>query len=140
MMASAQSAQLTAAAEMLVGDLAFVRADSMSHGADLRAIVFDPDGQWYRVAAQSDPDTPLTHPIDKQPYETHFGAGRAVTLSSVQIDSLAVGDDNSLGFEQRGELDQPTDATITLRVGAGTVTITLDAISGEATVGQVQSD
>jgi Tfp pilus assembly protein FimT len=129
---------LRAAANQLVGDVEYVQSECMAHSDAPRRLVLVPADRTYRVALASATQTPLTHPIDQQPFTTTFGAGRAKHLSTISIAAYSLGGDTELGFGALGQLDQTDDASITLQSGSRTVTITWDATTGEATVGQIQ--
>lgn len=138
MFGNVDTTKLRSAAELLEADLSMARVESLTHSDDLRVAVFDPSNHRYHLAAASAPGTPLTNPADKQPYVVTFGAGRALKLDGVTISAVSLGGDNQLQFGQYGQLDQPNDATITLAAGSSTLTITLDAATGETTLGPIQ--
>jgi len=131
--------RLRSAAAVLAADLDAARIESLGHGDDPRVLVFDTDAESYRVAASSDPDTALTTLADRQPWSVTFGSGSARHFEGVGIRSVTVGGDDTLGFTAFGALDQATDAAIELEAGSFRVTITLDATTGEATLGDLQS-
>ena len=130
--------QLRSAAGVLASDLDHCRAESIAHGEDLRLVVFDTVGETYFLAAASDPTTPLPHPITGVEHTTEFGAADVAQLSGVTLQSVSVGGDDQLGFGLYGQLDQASDATITLEAGGTTITLTIDAASGEVTIGPLQ--
>lgn len=130
--------KLRAAASILAADLDACRAGSIAHGEDPHVIVFDTTNHAYHLAAASDTNTPIAHPSNGGGYTIDFGTGDTSQLNGVTIQSVSVGGDDQLGFGLYGQLDQPTDATITLAAGGATVTLTLDAPSGEVTIGPLQ--
>lgn len=130
--------QLREAAKLLAADLDAAKVESMTHADDLRLVVFDTTNHTYHLAAVSDPNTPITNPVDGQPYLVDFGQGRAAALGMVQIQSVDLDGDDELGFGLYGQLDQATSATITLAAGDAELTLTLDPATGEATIGQIQ--
>ncbi|MFW5681483.1 MAG: pilus assembly FimT family protein [Phycisphaeraceae bacterium] len=132
--------KLRGAARMLVADLSVAQAQSMTDGENLRVVVFDTDDNAYRIAIAGSPETAIQDPIRKQPYLNRFGEGRASHLAGVEIDSVdfddADGDDlPELAYQLYGNLDRGEPATIVLRHGDRTLTITIDPDTGEATVG-----
>ncbi len=132
--------RLREAAKLLVADLAFAQNESITHGDDLRLLVFDTDDHSYYLAAASDPETPLINPVTRRPYVTRFGEGRAAQLQGVTIQALSMdGDsgatDDRVGYGIYGQIDQAADATITLASGGSTITITIQASTGETTIG-----
>lgn len=62
----------------------------------------------------------------------------AATLPLVKIAAYSLGGDDQLGFGSVGQLDQTTPATLTLSAGNRSLTITLDPLTGEASVGQIE--
>lgn len=129
--------RLAAAARLLAADLDFARVESIAHGDNPRVVVFNTATQSWHIAAASDPTTPITNPVGNIPYSTTFGVGRAAQLAGVTIQSVTVGGDNQLGFGIYGQLDQTTTAAITLACNSRTVTISIDPISGEPSIGAV---
>lgn len=136
-MGQTASTKLVEAARLLAADLGEAQIESMSHGEDLRLVVFDPDNNAYQIAAASDPDTPITNPIGNTPYRVTFGSDRAGALTGVTIQNLSVGGDDKLGFGIYGQLDQTPDATITLACEGKTITLTVQASTGEVTISGV---
>ncbi|XAM00383.1 prepilin-type N-terminal cleavage/methylation domain-containing protein [Phycisphaeraceae bacterium D3-23] len=130
--------KLRSAATVLAADLDACRADSIAHGEDPRLIVFDTVAEAYHIAASSDPDTPLPHPTSGGDYTVTFGSADTAQLNGVTIQSVSVGGDDQLGFEIYGQLDQAANATITLEADGVTITLTLDAATGEVTIGELQ--
>jgi hypothetical protein len=130
--------QVRAAADLLVADLEYARSESMSNADDPRLLVFDPAGKRYHIARRSSPTLPVTDPVGLQGYTTAYGSGRAASLPRVRIGSHSLGGDNRLMFRGLGQLDQTEPAWITLSAGTHSVTVTLDPITGEATVGPLQ--
>lgn len=138
---STSQQQLVGAAQLMAGDLGFAQIESVTKSDDPRAMVLlTPPGQphGYRIEASSTPGVAVTNPVGKTPYEVTFGRGRAASLKEVAIDSHTFGSDNKLGFGLYGQLDQSTPATVTLAARGQTVTLTIDAVTGEVTIGPVQ--
>lgn len=130
-------AQLAKAAEMVAGDLEFAQADSMVHSDDTRVFVIDLATNSYRIASKSNPSVAITHP-DQNPYLTCFGTGRASFLNGVKINKFDFGGDSMLGFKEQGDLDQVTPATIELGSGGRKIVITIDPLTGRATISGIQ--
>lgn len=131
--------KLRAAAQVLIADLAFAQMESIAHGDDPRVVVFDTVNHGYYIAAESDDETPITNPVGNLPYQVRFGQGAAANWAGVTISTLELDDeDDILGFGIYGQLDQPDPAAITLSCNSSTITITLDPVTGEASVGEVQ--
>lgn len=137
MLGDTAAAQLRAAAQMVVADLEFAQLASVSHGEDTRVVVFDTANATYYIGTQTSPTTPLVNPIDGKDYLVQFGSGRASALNDVSISAYALGGDDHIGFGIYGQLDQTVAASITLAAAGNTVTITLDPITGEASVGAI---
>ncbi len=130
--------QLRSAAQMLVADLEFAQMESMAHGDDARVVVFNAATETYHIGTQSQPTIPITNPVGNQPYLVRYGQGRGYHLDQVTIDAFSLGGDNQVAFGLYGQLDQTTPATITLGAAGLTVVITLDPMTGEASVGAIE--
>ena len=131
--------RLRGAARMLAADLSFAQAQSMTDGEHLRVVVFDPDDNAYRIAIAGAPEKPIQDPIRKQPHVTRYGEGRVSHLAGVEIDSVNFSDDDGdglpeLAYQLYGNLDHGEPATIVLRHGDRTLTVTVDPDTGEASV------
>jgi prepilin-type N-terminal cleavage/methylation domain-containing protein len=141
MFGDAEVQRLRSAASMLVADMELAQSESIAHPDALRVVVFDTPGtsaHSYRIAPASTPATPITNPIDKQPYRVTFGTGRAATLEGVTIQAYSLGGDTTLGYRSYGQLDQTAAATVTLACDGKQVTISIDPVTGEASVGAIQ--
>jgi prepilin-type N-terminal cleavage/methylation domain-containing protein len=126
--------EISSAADLLASDLAFAQAESIAHGDDPRVLVINSGNDGYIIAATSAPATPLTDPTSGMPYRVIFGAGRAARMAGVSIKSFSLGGDSKLGFGSFGQLDQATNATITLGSAHYQIPITIDATTGESTI------
>jgi prepilin-type N-terminal cleavage/methylation domain-containing protein len=132
------STRLREAARLLVADLAYAQVESVSHGDNPRGVVFDTAHDRYRVVALSDTTTAIINPIGQQAYVTRFGQGRAESLAGVSIAGYELDGDEVLGFGLYGQLDQTSDATITLACEGRQVTVTVDATTGETMIGDIE--
>lgn len=132
--------KLQAAGRLLIADLQFAQSGSIAHPDNLYALRFDTSTATYAVVQGGalpfgcSGATVVTNTVDNKPYSTTFGSGRAAPLDDVTIDSVSLDSDNCLAFGTLGETDQTTAATITLRAGSGTLTVSIDPTSGEAMV------
>lgn len=129
--------QLIKAADLLVADLAYAQVESISHSDDPRVVVFDAANKRYYIAASSDTTTPIINPVTKGNYDVTWGAGRAHALTALSFGTISADGDSILGFKQYGQLDQTENATIALQAGVNQLTITVDAINGEASIGLI---
>jgi prepilin-type N-terminal cleavage/methylation domain-containing protein len=142
MFSATDATRLTSAANVLAADIDAARAESIAHAEDTRVIVFDADTVTWHIAATSDPSTPINNPDTGLPYSRSFGTSalqqlEGVTVRSYALDTASETNDNKLGFGIYGQTDQTTDATITLASGDLRLTITINASTGEVTIGQV---
>ncbi|MEO0474729.1 MAG: hypothetical protein AAF085_01990, partial [Planctomycetota bacterium] len=85
---------------------------------------------------------PINHPDTGLPYTRSFGSSElqqlvGVTVDSYDLDTASETNDNKLGFGIYGQTDQTSDATITLRSGDNVIMLTVNATTGEVTIGQV---
>ena len=134
MMGDSKELRLRAAARMLAADIEFAQNESIAHGDDSRLIKFDTTEHEYWIATVSDPDTPITDLVRKEPFLVSFGTGRASGTSGVTIQSISLGGDDELRFNAYGVPDQTTDASVTLACGPATMTIQVAAGSGEVSI------
>lgn len=134
--------RLTSAASVLAADIDAARAESIAHSDDTRLLVFDNDNVTWHIAAASDSTIPIDHPETNLPYRRTLGRNalqqlQGVTIDSYDLDTATETNDNKLGFGIYGQTDQTNDATITLRAGDNILTLTVNATTGEVTIGQV---
>ena len=134
--------RLRSAAQVLAADLDATRAESIAHGEDLRYLVVDNDNKTWFIAADSDTTTPIDHIDTGRPYTRTLGVSdlkqlEGVTISSYSLDTASETGDNKLGFGLYGQLDQTTNATITLESQGSTVTLTINAETGEVSIGEI---
>ncbi|MFK7788994.1 MAG: Tfp pilus assembly protein FimT/FimU [Phycisphaeraceae bacterium] len=142
MFSATDATRLTSAASVLAADIDAARAESIAHSDDLRLLVFDEDDVSWHIAAASDTTTPINHPETGLPYSRTLGTGalkqlQGVTIDSYDLDSASETDDHKLGFGIYGQTDQTANPTITLRSGVNVLTLTINATTGEVTIGQV---
>ncbi len=142
MFSATDATRLTSAAGVLAADIDAARAESIAHSDDPRLIVFDNNDVTWHIAAASDPTTPISHPDTVLPYSRSFGTSalkqlQGVTIESYNLDTASETNDNKLGFGIYGQTDQTSDATITLRSGENVLTLSVNATTGEVSIGQV---
>jgi len=143
------STKVIAAAQLLAADLAYAQIESIAHGDDPRVVVFDNTNHKYFITTESAiaaavgaggtalTATPITNPVGNTNYVTTFGKTRALALTGVQIGAYALGGDNQLKFLIYGQTDMSANATITLTCSGKSITVTVDPVSGEASIGNV---
>lgn len=137
MFAANDAQKLEAAARVLAADLDHARVESIAHPDDLRLVSFDTTAGTWSVVAASDTATPLTEPFTKQPYTRTPGSGPLVELTGVTVSAVSVGGDDLLGFDAFGGADQASDATITLSLGSASIVVTVDAATGQVSLGPI---
>jgi len=138
MMGATDVNRLRGAARVLVADLGYAQIESITHADDLTLVIFDAAEHRYRLARVSDPDTAINNPVGNTPYEVTFGQGRAAEFVGVTIQGYSLDGNDRIQFGPYGQLDQTTAATITLGCNGRTLTITIDPIMGEASIGPVE--
>lgn len=134
---SLHSTRLRSAAETLMNDLEYAQARSLGQSDDPPVMVFDLPNQRYWLALKSDPAKPITHPVDKAPYLNQFGKGRVAPLKDVTFQSINLGGGTQLQFGPFGDLKNVTSATITLKCGSRTATLTIDPSTGDPSIGTI---
>lgn len=132
------SSKLRAAASIVMADLGYLQTLNLTNTDQRRMFVLTSDGLGYHLALQASPTTPINHPITKAPHSVTFGQGRFASLSGVSVSAYSLGGDERLSFGTFGQLDQSANATITLTCGVNHLVITIDALTGDATAGNIQ--
>ena len=131
------ASKLIAAAQTLAADIDYARAESAAHGDALRVLVVHAANDRYHIALAGAPATPTAPPVTTAPYRLESGPGTAMRLTGVTISNASLGGDDHVQFGIYGQLDQTTNATITLSAGNRSITITLDAVTGQPSIGTV---
>jgi len=131
MTTNTSSERLRAAGQQLAADLQYAQMLSMGNSQRRCVVVFTPASHRYHLATHLDAASPLKHPTDQQSYIMTFGQGRLSHLAGVTLGSLSVGGDNQLGFTSLGALDQGTAASIELRLGSDSMSLTLNPDTGD---------
>ena len=131
---TADATRLRAVARLLTADLAFAQIESITHADDCCVVIFDQANGSYTIARSSAPGTPITEPVTGQPYVTQYGSGRVAELAGVSIQGHSLDGDDRVEFGMFGQIDQTMAATITLQVGALSMTVRIDAASGGASI------
>ena len=126
--------RLREAARMLAADLELAQTESITHSDNLRIVKFDTVNHRYWIAPASTPDTPITDPLSSQPFLVAFGTGRAGAATGVTIQAVSLGGDQEIHFNPYGSPDQSTNATVTLACGTATMTVQVEAGTGEVSV------
>jgi prepilin-type N-terminal cleavage/methylation domain-containing protein len=128
--------RLTTAANVLAADIEFCENDCITHPNDLRVIKFNTTSNTYWMALASAPDTPVSHPEDSLPYLNDFRTGRNVHLAGISISSISIGSGaTSITPDAYGCPNLSADATITLTDGTYSITVTVNANTGDVTIG-----
>ncbi len=129
--------QAEAAARNFAADAAFVQAEAIARPdvGCLFRVAADRSSYW--VARKAAPDTPITHPIRRQPYRVYVGKLNADGLDRVTINGFAFGGDNDLQFDAFGAPDQSTAATIDFVSAKVGWRVRIDPLTGVATVSRI---
>jgi Tfp pilus assembly protein FimT len=136
------SAQLAAMVEY-GQSLAIARTDL---GVVLKANL---DRQVVWLASASAPDTPLNHPVTREPFVIRFGAAATGALSSILLETIAFDGTDTISFDSTGGLNTENDAMFQLRVrgtDASVMSVALTPTSGrvrivaDRTISQIASD
>lgn len=131
---SSQSNRLGWAATQLQSDITFARAESFVRSEAPRVVAINAMGTGYFIATVVAPDTAVTHPTTGLPHVVTFGQGDFRGFAGVSVQSYSLAGDAVLGFGAYGQLDQSTDATVTLAIESLTTTLTIDSATGNVTV------
>jgi Tfp pilus assembly protein FimT len=134
------TARLREAGPLVAADLAYARSAAIAHGTNPRLLVVEPADDTYYIAKRSDTDKAITAPHDAAPYRVRFGEGRARALEGVTIASTNL-QNNRLRFDLYGGTRRTADqgdGTITLQCDDRQITVRIDRVTGEATVGEMR--
>ncbi|MCX5659913.1 MAG: prepilin-type N-terminal cleavage/methylation domain-containing protein [Planctomycetota bacterium] len=130
--------RLRAAARLLLADIEYAQIESITHAGAPRVVVFNTSTATYYIATAAASGTPITNPVGKIPYSVTFGSRSAATLTGVTISSVSLGGGSQIAFGSYGQMTQSTSAsTITLAAGARSITLSVDAGTGEVSVGSL---
>lgn len=138
MLSATEQTKLRGAANIVLADLEFAQTESIANGSTPRCVVFNTSTATYSIVTGGSSGTPVTNPIDKQPYTTTFGSGRAASLSGVTISSVSLASGSSVQFGSLGQTNLTSTGTITLACNGLRITLSIDATTGEVSVGNIQ--
>jgi hypothetical protein len=127
--------RLMTAANMLASDIEFCQSQCINDPGYLSVLVFDVPNNQYRIALAATPTVPISHPADSQPYVTDFATGRSAALTGVTLSGTANLAASTLGFDSFGRPSITQNATVTLAADGNQMTLTIDAATGEVTIG-----
>jgi len=128
---------LRTAANILACDIEFAEGESITHPSDLRQIQFDGSGNRYWIAASASAATPLTSPVDGQPYLNDFTTGRSAEMTGISLSAINLTNNAMvLQFDAYGRpVGQLSNPSIRLVATDGsTMTVTVDATTGETSI------
>ena len=129
-----QEAEL--AADKFESDIAYARSLAIADPADPAVLKIDQQQNRYWIAKSSAPDTPILHPLTKQPYIVSFGSSGSSATSHVQITGNDFGTDQVLQFDGTGSIDQQSGATLQLAAGAAQCEVAIQPTAADCTVVQ----
>ncbi|MFG0248088.1 MAG: Tfp pilus assembly protein FimT/FimU [Phycisphaeraceae bacterium JB051] len=131
MLGDTSQSKLIAAANHVAADIAYAQIESISHADDLRFVIFDLDENSYYIAPTSDTLTPVINPIGNRPYLVQFGTSNNRQLSGVSLSNVSLNGDDRIRFGVYGELDQATEASVTLTCDMYQITVFVDPTCGD---------
>lgn len=137
MLGATEQTKLRSAASIILADLEFAQTESIANPATPRSVVFNTSNKTWSIVTGSLPGTTVTNPIDKQPYSTTFGTGRAASLSGVAISSVSLGTGSAVQFGALGQTNLTSTGTVTLSCNSRTITLSIDPTTGEVSVGNI---
>ena len=127
-----QEAEL--AADKLESDIAYARSLAISDPSDPAVLKMDLNHNRYWIAKSSDPNTPIQHPLTKQPYTVSFGATGSSATSHVQLTANDFGTDQSIQFDGTGTIDQQSGATVQMAAGDSQCEISIQPTAADCKV------
>lgn len=133
--------RLRTAADILAADLEFCQSESIHEPSALRIVRFDVSNNRYWLALAASQATPISHPADSLPYRNDFSTGRNRVLQGVRLVSISgvTCYPWNLAFDAYGKPQLTQSPVITLAADGKQITVTVDATTGDVTVGNVQA-
>lgn len=101
--------QLIGATNTLIADIEFAQSETLANPGAPTIVRFDSDTDSYWIAKKSDPDTPITHPINGDPYRRELNTPTS-TLLNITLPSGG----NAIAFNDMGAL--VTSENIVVRI------------------------
>jgi prepilin-type N-terminal cleavage/methylation domain-containing protein len=126
--------RLAQAANVIAADIDFCQNDCVAHPNALRVFVIDVTNNDYYIALASSPTTPISHPMDGNPYKNDFKTGRNVQLYGVRLLPMANGNSATLTFDAYGNNTVATSSAILLTDGVTMFTVTMAGNTGDTTI------
>jgi prepilin-type N-terminal cleavage/methylation domain-containing protein len=129
--------KVAAAARIVMADLIYAQNRSIAT-QQMHCVEMDADAERYGLVTLADPDTYITHPINKDDFVVRFGSTPG--LEGVTVTSADFDDQTSLGFDELGTPyaigesgpEALTAAgTIVLTSGSHSLTISIEPFTGE---------
>src|SRR5262245_60914413 len=124
------------AADKFESDVAYARSLAIADPADPAIIKMDMNNNRYWIAKSSDPATPITHPLTKQPYIVSFGSTGPSATTHVQLSANDFGTDQMIQFDGTGSIDQQSGATVQLSAGSAQCQVDILPTAADCTVAQ----
>lgn len=131
-------AQAQAAGRLFSGMVEYAQSLAVARPDQTYLIKVDPAQGKFWVANAAAPDTPLTHPVTKQPYRVAVGPGSPDGLGSLQIASISLDGDSVVKFDSTGAMDQTVPASVEFSCNGTTYAITVAPLTGVVKVSAVQ--
>ncbi len=99
-------------------------------------IQLDPTNNRYWIAPTSHPSSPISSPLDGQLYLNDFTTGRSAEFAGITISAVNFANHATiLQFDAYGRpVGQISNPTIRLAAGGSTLTVTINATTGETSI------
>ncbi|HEY8667332.1 MAG TPA: prepilin-type N-terminal cleavage/methylation domain-containing protein [Tepidisphaeraceae bacterium] len=133
----------SAAARMVMADLIYAQNRAIAQQKK-QYVQFDTAAQKYAVYDATPLATPITHPVTKNSFVTMFGTGGTPGLTESALASVNFDGQTTVAFDELGQPLAYTAATnstaalgtgtIVVRCGSNSLTISIEAYTGEISV------
>jgi Tfp pilus assembly protein FimT len=127
--------QLVGATNTLIADIEFAQSEALANPSDPAVVRFDFDNDSYWIARESDPDTPIIHPINAKPYLRQLNDQTAAVL-----DITLPSGGNTIAFNDFGSLTSGEDAVAHIASSLDEIWIVINVDTGFASAANIEPD
>ena len=129
------SPRLRTAANVLAGDIDFCASECIAQPSAPRVITFDTANNKYTVL-DFNASAPIKHPADSLDFINDFATGRNAQLAGVTLQSVVSGASpkTAVAFDAYGRPLLSSDLVITLAYHTQTLTVTVNASTGDVSI------
>jgi hypothetical protein len=131
--AAVESTQLSLASAQMSNMIEFGQSMAIARSDRTVVLKADLDTQRIWLALASTPDTPLTHPITREPYVIRFGPAADGQLGAIMLDAFNFDGGSTIAFDSTGGFGIQGDATIQFSVMGSATTVATMTVADDGT-------